>query len=231
MGKRIECRICHKEKKEKYFYEGRRQCIPCYQERNKPGRKLAQAADDQVLQLETTNVSMQSQIDELEKKLQNMTVEHEETKHTNTAMNYFQQITARIENSMQEIQDKLAEMREEYEELLPKVDVLVKENKELKTRLDMIQYRMDSIDEKVDQGVSVTETMYSGVCRMEDDIKIVQTTSDGFGEKIRKYREMLLEIGDTYFQFVMGRSDRDEVERRFTAKGYLVEEKNGVKYE
>jgi chromosome segregation ATPase len=203
MGKRIECTICSVEKKEKYFYKGRRQCIPCYKERNKSRKATPK------FQLEKPDIIVQSQIDELEKKLQDMTIKQEEIKHMNVAMNYYQQITAKMENSLQDIQDKVGKLCGECEDILPKVHDLVNENKQLRDKISIMHYRMDTFDENIRRCVSVTEGLF-------DD-----KDSHEIGERMRNQREMLLEVADAYYQYVMGYADKYDVERRFSARGYL----------
>jgi predicted nucleic acid-binding Zn-ribbon protein len=211
MSKRIECTICAVEKKEKYFYKGRRQCIPCYKERNrvKPTESRKTIVEPQ---LEEHDAAVQSQIDELEKKLADMSIKQEDVKHMNVAMNYYQQITAKMENSLQEIQDKVDKI---CEDVLPKVDDLVKENKQLRDKISIMHYRMDTVDENIRRCVSVTEGLF--------DIK----DSHEVGERMRNQREMLLEVADAYYQFVMGYADKYDVERRFSARGYLRKNKDG----
>lgn len=205
MSKRIECTICAVEKKEKYFYKGRRQCIPCYKERNRSRKTTAEP------QLEEHDAAVQSQIDELEKKLADMSIKQEDIKHMNVAMNYYQQITAKMENFLQEIQDKVDKI---CEDVLPKVDDLVEENKKLRDKISIMHYRMDTVDENIRRCVSVTEGLF--------DIK----DSHEVGERMRNQREMLLEVADAYYQFVMGYADKYDVERRFSARGYLRKKKD-----
>jgi predicted nuclease with TOPRIM domain len=198
MDKRIECTICAVEKKEKYFYKGRRQCIPCYKERNK-SRKITHK------QLEEHDAIVRDQIDELEKKLADMSIRQEDVKHMNVAMNYYQQITAKMENSLQDIQDKVDKI---CEDVLPKMDDLVEENKQLRDRINIMHYRMDTFDENIRRCVSVTEGLFD-------------KDSHEIGERMRNQREMSLEVADAYYQYVMGYADKYDVERRFSARGYL----------
>jgi hypothetical protein len=197
MGKRIECTICAVEKKEKYFYKGRRQCIPCYKERNK-SRKITPK------QLEEHDAIVQGQIDELEKKIVDMSIRQEDVKHMNVAMNYYQQITAKMENSLQDIQDKVDKI---CEDVLPKMDDLVEENKRLRDKISIMYYRMDTFDENIRRCVSVTEGLF-------------KKDSHEIGERMCNQRE-LLEVADAYYQYVMGYADKYDVERRFSARGYL----------
>jgi chromosome segregation ATPase len=225
---RKTCNICGKNKKVSKFYKHRGQCKRCYLDKKKQpvddeiddDDDIAESLDvkpvptevrqlhDEITQLHQENVQVK---DTIAKMQENMT-------HMDNAMSYYQQITAKLENTLQELGEENTKSEKLSQEINARLSVLCDENAKLRSDVDMCHDRMDLMDESILRNVSVSDDMGK-------DIKKIQTTAIGLSGKMGYHREMVYEMGDAYYQFIMGNVTKYEVRERLVAKGLVVYKK------
>jgi chromosome segregation ATPase len=216
------CTICGKTKKITRYYTNRNQCKRCYIAKRKYTTLEEDDGDDDNIQdvnnimqnldisspLHAENVELRQDLGELRKEIQSM----------NMAMSYYQQITAKLENTMQEVDEKTGLISAENTKLQDKVGSLEIENTKLRSNVEMSQHHMDSMDENILRIVSMSEDL----CNKTRDLEEFMGVING---KVDNYRKMQLELGNAYYQFIMGNLTNHGVKKRLNNAGYLQPEK------
>jgi chromosome segregation ATPase len=121
---------------------------------------------------------------------------------------------------LQELQvqiNGLSEKSMENEILHGKVMTLEVENGKLQTSMETMQNHMDSMDKNIQRNVHASE-------ELRKDMKRVQSSAIGLSGKLGYHSKMVFEMGDTYYQFIMGNVTKYEVRERLVSKGYVVYE-------
>lgn len=101
-----------------------------------------------------------------------------------------------------------------------KVGKLEIDNTKLHSIAETNQYRMDSMDENILQNVSLSEDLCIKTRELDVLVKGIHRLQNKIGK-------MLLEVGNTYYQFIMGNSTKYDVRKRLNDVGYLETRKMG----
>jgi len=146
------------------------------------------------------------------------------------------------------MEEKIGLISDENTRLHDKIGELETENMKLRTNIEMTQYRMDSMDENVSNNVSVSVDLWDktrDLNELVDETRTSQneiidktrelyelveetrTSQDKINDKVNSHRKMQLELGDAYYQFIMGNTTKHGVKRRLSDAGYLETKKIG----
>jgi hypothetical protein len=155
---------------------------------------------------------------------------HNDITAKDVAMSHYQQITAKMENMLQEMHDKIAELSGEVTGLHSKVAELEAVNAKLETNAEMTRRHVDLVDENLQRNVAVSEQLHGIMDNMGKDTRKIKTAVIGLSGKMGYHSRLVYEMGDAYYQFIMGNANKYDVKLRLAAKGYVVYEKrdNGV---
>jgi len=190
---RKTCNICGKNKKISKFYKHRAQCKRCYLDKKK--QNVTENVEENMLRHDMDLIN--STVMQLQ----------EDIKHRDVAMNYHQQITAKMENAVQNLTIKLDGESD-------KNSALSRENDTLRTNVAMLQEKISALE--LENSVLQTK-----VKETDKSLEKIQKTATNLGSKVVSHREMQLELGDVYYKFIMGIATKYEVQRRLSEKGYL----------
>jgi chromosome segregation ATPase len=130
-----------------------------------------------------------------------------------------------LENCQLETNAQLSLLCEENVSLNAKIVVSDAEIAKLRSDVDRGCNRMDLMDENISHTVAVSEELHGMAVEMGKDIKKIQTSAIGLSGKMGYHSEMVHEMGDAYYQFIMGNATKYEVRNRLVAKGYVMYQK------
>lgn len=132
---------------------------------------------------------------------------------------------ATLENSQHETNAQLSLLHEENVSLNAKIVISDAEIAKLRSDVDMSCNRMDLMHENILRNVSVSEELQGIAVKMGKDIKKMQTSAIGLSGRMGYHSEMVHEMGDAYYQFIMGNATKYDVRNRLVAKGHVVYQK------
>jgi chromosome segregation ATPase len=195
------CTLCGKNKKITRYYANRNQCKRCYIAKRKyTTDNVTQDVDDAMQKLDISPSTPNDENVGLREEISNM----------NTAMNYFQQITAKLENTVQEMEEKIGLISDENTRLHDKVGELETENTKLRNDIDMTQYRMDHMDENLSNNVSTSVDL----CDKTRELYEVN-------DKVNRHCKMQTDVSNIFYQFIMETVTKDDVMKQLDDAGYL----------
>lgn len=108
-----------------------------------------------------------------------------------------------------------------------KVGILEIENTKIHSIIETKQLCMDSMKDNILRNVSMSEDLCVKTRELDELVKETHTLQDKIGNKLNRTCKMLLEVGDTYYQFIVGNSTKYDVRKRLHDVGYLETKKTG----
>jgi len=124
-----------------------------------------------------------------------------------------------------EINARLSVLCEENTILNAKMAMLEAENTKLQNDVETNGSRMASMDENISKSISVLEDLHGIVGKMGKDMNKLRTSAIGLSGRMSYHSDLVYEMGDAYYQFIMGNATKYDVKKRLLAKGYVAYKK------
>lgn len=146
--------------------------------------------------------------------------------------------------------ESLLEMNKRFETvcdntgLQTKIGVLEADNRKLSSTVEMMQFRMDSMDENVMRNITVTGDMGDSIRETDKkvshnttalivlreetrylrvDVDETRESASKISKRVERNHDVMIEIADIYYQFIIGNTNAHDVKKKLKNKGYISE--------
>jgi chromosome segregation ATPase len=226
-----KCNRCKVAKSKDEYYNREGTCKECRRERKKElyHGKISDNEDEENLDntselddiVQNLEIKLRCEMNEIVAELRKDAINRDIT------MNYYQQTTANLENTTQKMHETIGLISDENTKLHEKVRKLEMENAKLHSTVETNQHRMDSMEEDILRNVSVSEDLRVKTRELDELVKDIHILQDKVSNKVSRHRKMQLELGNVYFQYIMGNATKYDIKKRLNDAGYLETRKMG----